>query len=57
MFYSLDVEVINIGGNFVCPGIIDPHSHLLGGSGENGGFSSQTPEIALSEIAKCGITT
>jgi beta-aspartyl-dipeptidase (metallo-type) len=40
----------------VTPGIIDPHEHLLGGSGEEG-FATQTPEIALSEIVTSGITT
>ena len=38
------------------PGFIDPHEHLLGGSGEEG-WASQTPEIALSEIVAGGITT
>jgi beta-aspartyl-dipeptidase (metallo-type) len=36
--------------------LIDPHEHLLGGSGEEG-FSSQTPEIFLREIAIAGVTT
>lgn len=40
----------------VTPGFIDPHEHLLGGSGE-AGFSTQTPEIYLSELATAGITT
>jgi beta-aspartyl-dipeptidase (metallo-type) len=35
---------------------VDPHEHLLGGSGEEG-FSTQTPMITLSEIAPHGITT
>lgn len=53
----LDVEVIDLKKNILMPGIIDPHEHLLGGSGENGGFSSQTPEIALTELVKAGITS
>jgi beta-aspartyl-dipeptidase (metallo-type) len=36
--------------------LIDPHEHLLGGSGEEG-FSSQTPEIFLRELAVAGVTT
>jgi beta-aspartyl-dipeptidase (metallo-type) len=40
----------------VTPGLIDPHQHLLGGSGE-AGFSTQTPEISVSEIVRAGITT
>ena len=54
---KLEIKVVDVKGNFLIPGIIDPHEHLLGGSGENGGFSSQTPEIALSEIVQGGITT
>jgi beta-aspartyl-dipeptidase (metallo-type) len=51
-----DVEVIDATGGFVVPGFLDPHEHLLGGSGEKG-FATQTPEIALSEIACAGITS
>jgi beta-aspartyl-dipeptidase (metallo-type) len=53
---GLAVEVIDAEGCLVVPGLIDPHEHLLGGSGENG-FSTQSPEITLSEIVSAGITT
>jgi beta-aspartyl-dipeptidase (metallo-type) len=53
---GLEVDVIDATGCLVTPGFIDPHEHLLGGSGEQG-FSSQTPEISLSEIVTAGITT
>jgi beta-aspartyl-dipeptidase (metallo-type) len=53
---GLPVELIDAEGCLVTPGLIDPHEHLLGGSGEDG-FSSQTPEISLSEIVEAGITT
>jgi beta-aspartyl-dipeptidase (metallo-type) len=53
---GLDLEVIDAGDCFVTPGLVDPHEHLLGGSGEEG-FSSQTPEIFLREIATAGVTT
>ncbi|HEY8460394.1 MAG TPA: amidohydrolase family protein [Blastocatellia bacterium] len=52
----LDLEVIDASDCLVVPGLIDPHEHLLGGSGEEG-FSSQTPEIFLREIAIAGVTT
>ena len=51
-----EVEVIDASGGIVVPGLIDPHEHLLGGSGEKG-FATQTPEIALSEIVCAGITS
>jgi beta-aspartyl-dipeptidase (metallo-type) len=53
---GLDLEVVDAGDCIVTPGLIDPHEHLLGGSGEEG-FSSQTPEIFLREIAIAGVTT
>jgi beta-aspartyl-dipeptidase (metallo-type) len=53
---GIDVDVIDATGCLVCPGFIDPHQHLLGGSGEEG-FATQSPEIHLSEIVRAGITT
>ncbi|MES2521186.1 MAG: amidohydrolase family protein [Gemmatimonadota bacterium] len=53
---DLECRVIDAGGCIVTPGLIDPHEHLLGGSGEEG-FSTQTPEITLSEIVTAGITS
>lgn len=53
---GLDVDVVDARGCLVCPGFIDPHQHLLGGSGEEG-FATQTPEITLTEIVRAGITT
>jgi beta-aspartyl-dipeptidase (metallo-type) len=53
---GLELQVIDAEGCIVTPGLIDPHEHLLGGSGEQG-FSSQSPEITVSEIAEAGITT
>jgi beta-aspartyl-dipeptidase (metallo-type) len=53
---GLPVEIIDASDCFVTPGLIDPHQHLLGGSGEEG-FSSQTPEISIGEIISAGITS
>jgi beta-aspartyl-dipeptidase (metallo-type) len=51
-----DAEIIDATGCIVAPGLIDPHIHLLGGSGE-GGFSLQSPEFFIAEIVRWGITT
>lgn len=53
---DIEFEIIDAANCFVVPGFIDPHQHLLGGSGENG-FATQTPEIYASEIVSAGITT
>ena len=53
---GVEVRYIDARGCVVVPGFIDPHEHLLGGSGEKG-FATQTPEIALREIACAGITS
>jgi beta-aspartyl-dipeptidase (metallo-type) len=53
---GVDCEVVDASGCIVTPGFIDPHQHLLGGSGEEG-FSSQTPEFFLTEIVRWGITS
>lgn len=53
---GIECNVIDATGCIVTPGFIDPHEHLLGGSGEDG-FSTQTPMITLSEIVTAGITT
>ncbi|HYE73807.1 MAG TPA: beta-aspartyl-peptidase, partial [Blastocatellia bacterium] len=50
---GLEYEGIDAKDRYVVPGLIDPHEHLLGGSGEEG-FSTQTPEIYLREIITAG---
>jgi beta-aspartyl-dipeptidase (metallo-type) len=53
---GLELKVLDARGCYVVPGFMDPHEHLLGGSGEEG-FASQTPEIAAGEIISAGITS
>ena len=52
----LEYDVIQARGDIIAPGLIDPHQHLLGGSGEQG-LSTQTPGLFVSEIVAWGITT
>ena len=53
---GVEYAVIDASDGYVVPGFIDPHEHLLGGSGE-GGLSLQTPMLFLSEIVRAGVTT
>jgi beta-aspartyl-dipeptidase (metallo-type) len=53
---GVECDVIDARGCIVCPGLIDPHEHILGGSGEKG-FASMTPEIYVEELVSAGITT
>lgn len=53
---GLPVEVVDADGRVVCPGLIDPHEHILGGSGERG-FATMTPEIFVEELIRAGVTT
>jgi beta-aspartyl-dipeptidase (metallo-type) len=53
---GLDLDVIDARGCWVTPGLVDPHAHLTGGSGEEG-FASRSPAIQLSELLRGGTTT
>lgn len=50
------IERVDAGGCVAVPGLIDPHVHFIGGSGEEG-FASQSPEITAGELFRAGITT
>mgnify|MGYP005965615841 CR=1 FL=1 len=51
-----DVEIYDINGAILAPGLIDLHVHVTGGGGEQGPVS-RVPEIKLSELVESGITT
>lgn len=51
-----DCEVVDLAGCTLLPGLIDSHVHLIGGGGE-GGYATRTPEIQLSKVTSCGVTT
>lgn len=53
---SFDPQVVDASGCIVVPGLIDPHIHLIGGSGEQG-FASATPTIPSATLRDAGITT
>jgi beta-aspartyl-dipeptidase (metallo-type) len=53
---GVDLELIDARGCAIIPGLIDPHEHLLGSSGEQG-FSSRGPEIFCCELVEGAITT
>jgi beta-aspartyl-dipeptidase (metallo-type) len=53
---GLPVEVVEASGRMVCPGLVDPHVHILGGGGE-GGPPTRAPEIHLEDIIASGVTT
>ncbi len=55
-FPLFDVEIYDAIGLIAVPGLIDPHVHITGGGGE-GGFSTRTPELKISDCIKNGVTT
>src|SRR5437868_5968139 len=53
---DVEYEIIDANGCVVVPGFIDPHEHLLGGSGE-GSLAKQSPMLFVNEICRAGVTT
>lgn len=50
------LNVIDATGKTLIPGFVDGHVHFIGGGGE-GGFTTRTPEVMLSNLIKAGVTT
>lgn len=51
-----EIKVLDGDGLTAVPGIIDLHMHINGAGGE-GGFTSRTPEMSLTDFTTNGITT
>ncbi len=49
-------DVVDVAGLIAVPGLIDGHVHVTGGGGE-GGYATRTPELALSDAVRGGVTT
>lgn len=49
-------EVIDGSSFLAVPGFIDCHEHITGGGGE-GGYTTRTPEVQLTDLTCCGVTT
>jgi beta-aspartyl-dipeptidase (metallo-type) len=53
---ALGVNVTDLDGARLVPGLIDAHTHLTGGGGE-AGPSTRVPPLALSQITSAGVTS
>lgn len=53
---GLEVQVTDIEGRLLMPGLIDGHAHITGGGGETG-YSSKVPPVPLSEFTGAGVTS
>ncbi len=51
-----DVEVVDLGGRALIPGLVDAHTHLTGGGGE-GGARTKVPPVPLTALTTAGVTT
>ncbi len=47
---------VDATGKIVIPGLIDSLVHITGGGGE-GGYSTRTPEVSITDLTTAGITT
>ena len=53
---GIPYQTIDAEGKIVTPGFIDQHIHITGGGGQQG-YASLVPEVTMSELVSCGITT
>lgn len=54
--HGVPLEVIDLAGRWVVPGLVDAHVHLTGGGGE-AGFKSRVPRVPLAALVTSGVTT
>ena len=50
------LEVLDLNGFLLAPGLIDCHTHLTGGGGE-AGAATRVPPVQLSQLTLAGVTT
>lgn len=55
-FHHLPVEVVELDGEYVIPGLIDAHTHITGGGGE-GGPETKVPPVPVGRFIAAGVTT
>ena len=53
---GLPIEVVDLAGARVVPGLVDGHTHIAGAGGE-GGPATRTPEMQLSQFLSGGVTS
>jgi beta-aspartyl-dipeptidase (metallo-type) len=53
---SLQVQVLDVAGAVMVPGLIDGHAHITGGGGESGP-ASRVPPVPLSHFTGAGVTS
>jgi beta-aspartyl-dipeptidase (metallo-type) len=50
------MEIVDLQGLRLMPGLIDAHAHVTGGGGE-GGFATRVPPVPLSKFTTAGVTS
>jgi beta-aspartyl-dipeptidase (metallo-type) len=50
------MEIVDLQGLRLMPGLIDAHAHVTGGGGE-GGFATRVPPVPLSTFTTAGVTS